>query len=218
MGSNTAKATAGDRVYYAIKASVIAYEFAQGQRIYLEPIAESLGVSTTPVREALNRLAAEGLVIKAPRKGFIALTLNAKTLLGHYELTKLLLVHELEGIDGEARKRLPECEPVADTLYKLNRSAISSPVTLAVYTGRVFRQFASLGGNSHVIRSIERANDHLHYIRTVECRHLQNIHGQLVLMCELLLGSRCEELLETIESYHDTRIELLPDLLDLARR
>jgi len=217
LGSDLAKETAGDRVYYAVKASAIAYEFRQGRRIYMEPIAEGLGVSTTPVREALNRLAAEGLVIKAPRKGFIALTLNADKLLGHYELTKLLLVHELEALDTKTRSRLPQYEPVANILFKLNRSVISNAGTLAGYTGLLFRELASLGGNRHVIRSVDRANDHLYYIRTIECTHFQDIRAQLIGMCELLLGRHCEELLRTLERYHQTRMELLPDMLELAR-
>ncbi len=216
MGSDSASTAAGNHIYHAIKARAIAYDFPQGQRIYLEPIADELGVSTTPVREALNRLAAEDLVIKAPHKGYFAMSLSADNLLGHYELTKLLLVHELEEIGPGVRNKLPEFEPIATVLYKLNRRAITNPETLAVYTGEIFGHIASLGDNDHVIHSIGRANDHLHYIRTVECRHLQNVQSELVMMCELLLGGRCTELLEAIHSYHDTRTELLPELLDLA--
>lgn len=218
MGNGSANKAAGDRIYHAIKASAIAYDFPQGQRIYLEPIADDLHVSTTPVREALNRLAAEDLVIKAPRKGYFAMSLSADNLLGHYELTKLLLVHELERLDAVTRSKLPEFEPIAKVLYKLNRSAISNVDTLASYTGEIFSQIASLGENTHVIHSIDRANDHLHYIRTVECDCLQNVHSELVLLCELLLGGHCEELLEAIRSYHDMRIGRLPELLDLVRR
>ncbi len=218
FGGGTSRATAGDRIYHAIKASVIAYAFPEGKRIYLEPIADELKVSTTPVREALNRLAAEGLVIKAPRKGFLAMSLSAEKLLGHYELTKLLLVHELEQLGDDARQRLPENEAVAQILYKLNRREINNPETLAAYTAQIFGQFASLGGNTHVIHSINRANDHLHYIRTVECSQLHDVQAELIMLCELLLGGHQEELVKSVESYHDTRIELLPEVFDLAKR
>ena len=218
FGSGTARATAGDRIYHAIKASVIAYAFPEGKRIYLEPIAEDLNVSTTPVREALNRLAAEGLVIKAPRKGFLAMSLSADKLLGHYELTKLLIVHELEGLDADARDRLSEHEAIAQVLFKLNRRKIKNPDTLAAYTAEIFHHFAALGGNTHVIHSIGRANDHLHYIRTVECSRLPDVQGELIMLCEMLLGGHPEELAKSVQSYHDTRIELLPELFDLAKR
>ncbi len=213
----SSEAANGDRVYLAIKACVIAFDFPPGQRIYLEPLAEDLGVSTTPVREALNRLAAEDLVIKAPRKGFIAMRLCPDTLRSYHELTKLLLIHELEQLGPKKRAKLAEFEPIATVLYKLNRSTIASAETLAGYTGEIFCHIASLGNNAHVTRSIDRASDHLHYIRTLECRHWQNTQSELIRICELLLGRHCDELLQVLMDYHDTRIELLPKLLDLAR-
>lgn len=208
----------GDRVHQAIKARAVAYDFPQGRRIYLEPLARELGVSTTPVREALNRLAAEDLVIKAPHKGFIAMTLSRHRLLGHYELTRLLLVHELEGLDAEARRKLSEFEPIAGVLYKLNRREVYPADLLASYTGEIFEHMASLGRNADVVASIGRANDHLYYLRTIECGVLPDAHGELVRLCELLLAARCEDLLQAIDAYHDTRISQLPELLEIARR
>src|SRR5690606_37968654 len=160
------------------------------------------GVSTTPVREALNRLVAEDLVIKAPRKGFVAIRLSKENLLGYYELTRLLLVKELEGLDAAERQKLPGCEPIAGVLFKLNRRAISDVSTLAGYTGEVFYHIASLGGNFQVIRSIGRANDHLYYIRTLEGRHLENVQSELVLLCELLLAGRHMDLVKGLRLYH----------------
>jgi DNA-binding GntR family transcriptional regulator len=217
MDRRPARDTAGDRVYRAIKANVIAYAFPQGRRIYLQPLADALGVSTTPVREALNCLAAEGLVIKAPRKGFIAMSLSRENLLGYYELTRLLLAKELAGLDTAARRKLPEFEPIAVVLYKLNRRVLSDANTLTAYTGEIFSDIASLGGNAHVVRSIRHANDHLYYIRTVECRHLENVQSELMLTCELLLAGRYEDLQQAIHNYHDKRIATLPTMLELAR-
>jgi DNA-binding GntR family transcriptional regulator len=214
----SAKNSAGDRIYRAIKASVIAYAFPQGRRIYLQPLADALGVSTTPVREAMNRLAAEDLVIKAPHKGFIAMSLSGKNLRGHHELTRLLLAKELERLDTAGRHKLTEFEPIAMVLFRLNRRVLSDANTLAAYTGEIFSHVASLSGNTHIIRSIGRANDHLYFIRTLECRHLDNVQDELRLICELLLVGNCQELLRTIHRYHDKRTEILPTLLELVTR
>jgi DNA-binding GntR family transcriptional regulator len=208
---------AGDRVYEAIKARIIAFEFPQGERIYLDPIAAALGVSTTPVREALNRLAARNLVIKAPRKGFIAMTLSEDNLLGHYELTRILLIHELEMLEPEARRTLRQCAPIAAVLNKLKRRPTSDVSTLTRYTGEIFAQIGSLRENSRVIYAIEAANDNLYYIRTVECQHLEDVHSELVRLCELLLGGYCEELISAIDAYHDRRVAELPTLMKMLR-
>jgi DNA-binding GntR family transcriptional regulator len=218
METGSWRHAAGDRVYRAIKARVITYAFPQGKRIYLQPLADALGVSTTPVREALNRLAAEDLVIKAPRKGFVALGLSGDNLLDYYDLTRLLLAKELHGLDIDTRRKLHEFEPVAVLLYKLNRRALSDPNTLATYTGEVFAEIASLGDNEHVVQSIRHANDHLHFIRTIECQHLEDVQRELIRLCELVLAGRCEELLRAIHVYHDKRVQVLSTLLEVAGR
>src|SRR5262249_37239980 len=52
-----------DAVYDALKASILEGELGAGARLREEEIAERLGVSRTPVREALGRLEAEGLLV-----------------------------------------------------------------------------------------------------------------------------------------------------------
>ncbi len=204
---------AGDRVYQAIKARLVAYEFPQGERIYLEPIAESLGVSTTPVREAMNRLAERDLVVKAANKGFVAMTLSGARLKGHYELTRLLLTLGLEELSPGVQRELPNYAPIADIVNKLNRRVITDVGTLARYTGEIFSAIAALTGNSAVMLAIDRANDHLHFVRTLECRHIGSVQGELTGFCELLLSGEREELVAAIHAYHDERIALLPELL-----
>lgn len=208
----------GDRVYQAIKAGAIRYAFPDGRRIHLQPLADALGVSTTPIREALNRLAAEDLVIKAPRKGFIAISLSEDNLRGYYELTRRLVTQELEKLDTAARDKLSEYEPIAGVLYKLNRRTLSDAEVLADYAGQAFYDIAALNENVHAMRLAEHANDQLFFIRTAECRHLENVQDELKLLCELLLAGRCEELLEQVGRYHEKRIGALEALLNIARR
>ncbi len=65
-----------DRIYEALKetiASINIYEGESAPRLDERQLSESLGVSRTPVREALARLEQEGLVRIVPRRGvFIA--------------------------------------------------------------------------------------------------------------------------------------------------
>lgn len=210
--------SAGDRVYQAIKARVIAYEFPQGERIYLESLAAHLGVSTTPVREAMNRLAAKDLVVKAPRKGFFAMVLSKDKVSGHYDLTRIILSHELQRLGEDAIERLSEYEPIAGVLNKLNRRSLTDAGTLARYTGDVFAAISSISGNCGAIQSIDAANDHLYYIRTIECRLISNVQKELIHICELLLSRNVSALIAGINHYHTRRMALLPTLIELARQ
>ena len=63
-------ATIAERAYQAIKTAILEGHFLPGARIKAEELAESLGTSRMPVREGLNRLAAEGLVEGLPHRGF----------------------------------------------------------------------------------------------------------------------------------------------------
>jgi DNA-binding GntR family transcriptional regulator len=209
---------AGDRVYQALKARLIAYDFPQGERIYLEQIAESLGVSTTPVREAMNRLAERNLVIKAPQKGFFAVTLSKENLLGHYELTRLLLEHELQALGLEAGRLQPDYQPIAVCLNRLHRRPNADATALARYSGDIFAAISSLRQSSGAVLAIEAANDHLYYIRTVECRYIDDVRSELILFCELLLGGCCDQLIGRISTYHHQRVQLLPKLIENGRR
>lgn len=59
----------GDDVYLAIKRALAGNEYGAGQYLREEQLAKSLGVSRTPVREALRRLDAEGWVETRPNYG-----------------------------------------------------------------------------------------------------------------------------------------------------
>jgi DNA-binding GntR family transcriptional regulator len=54
--------SAADQVYAVLRDRIAAGRIARGDRLHQEDLAAELGVSRTPVREALRRLAAEGLV------------------------------------------------------------------------------------------------------------------------------------------------------------
>ena len=208
----------GDRVYQAIKARLVACEFPQGERIYLEPIADALGVSTTPVREAMNRLAERDLVIKAENKGFFAVTLSEERFRGNYELTCLLLTLGLENLPPEQQQRMHNYAPIANILNRLNRRVITDIGALVRYTGEIFSAIGALIDNSAVQLAIDRANDHLYFVRTLECRRIAGVQGELGRFCELLLSGEQDELIAAIQGYHEERLDLLPKLMHEAAR
>lgn len=62
-------AQATERAYTQIRSLLVAGSYAPGTRLREEDLAERTGVSRTPVREALRRLAVEGFVEFQPRRG-----------------------------------------------------------------------------------------------------------------------------------------------------
>ena len=60
--------TLGDTIYRYLKSEIIEGKLEPNQRIQLREVADSFGVSTTPVREAVQKLAVEGYLIVNARK------------------------------------------------------------------------------------------------------------------------------------------------------
>jgi DNA-binding GntR family transcriptional regulator len=69
--------TAYDFVYRVLRRAVLDGTFQDGARLYQTEIGQRLGVSTTPVREALHKLASEGLVDFDAGRGAIVHVLSA---------------------------------------------------------------------------------------------------------------------------------------------
>src|SRR5919106_3594005 len=59
-----------DDVHEAIKARIMDHAIAPGARVSIDGLARELGVSPTPVREALARLESAQLVVKEPLRGY----------------------------------------------------------------------------------------------------------------------------------------------------
>ena len=79
-----------DKIYETLKNQIINEELKPGERLLDDKLASTFGVSRTPVREALTRLAGEGLVEIVPRSGVYVKKLTAEEVEEIYEVRKAL--------------------------------------------------------------------------------------------------------------------------------
>ena len=79
MASDT-KTTRSDCVYALLRADVLAGRRPPGQRLKFSDLSTSYDASVTVIREALTRLAGEGLVVAEPRLGYSVTDLSADRL------------------------------------------------------------------------------------------------------------------------------------------
>jgi DNA-binding GntR family transcriptional regulator len=80
-----------DDVYEAVKALIMDAKVQPGGQLTIDTLARELGVSQTPVREALARLESDGLVVKQGKRGYFAThELNAQEIEEMYALRLLL--------------------------------------------------------------------------------------------------------------------------------
>ena len=62
--------TAGERVYRRIRSDIIFGRLRPAQRLKLDAVKESYGISISTLRELLNRLTSEGLIVAESARGF----------------------------------------------------------------------------------------------------------------------------------------------------
>lgn len=82
--------TLWEQVRERLREEILSGELAPGTVLSEVSLAESLGVSRGPIREALGRLASEGLVTSTPRRGAIVTELTPDEFVGAYQVREAL--------------------------------------------------------------------------------------------------------------------------------
>jgi DNA-binding GntR family transcriptional regulator len=88
--------TAGERVYRRIRSDIVFGRLAPSQRLKLEVIKEAYGVSISTLRELLNRLTSEGLIVAESARGFEVAPVSPEHFKETANLRLLLESHALE--------------------------------------------------------------------------------------------------------------------------
>src|SRR5690242_4572036 len=103
---------AATRVYQHLKRAILEQLHTGGTLLTEAEIADAVGVSRTPVREALLRLESEGLVVLYPKRGALVLPVSAQEIDDVIEARTLVEVHAAERV-------WPRREALAEALAPL---------------------------------------------------------------------------------------------------
>jgi DNA-binding GntR family transcriptional regulator len=79
-----------EQMYEALRELILKNSYGPNEVLQIDRLAEEFGVSATPVREALVRLEAEGLVNLIPNKGAVVTDIKAEDISNTWEMRKLL--------------------------------------------------------------------------------------------------------------------------------
>jgi DNA-binding GntR family transcriptional regulator len=190
-----------DRVYLRLRRAIHEGTLPPGARLVERQLADRLGVSRAPVRDALHMLERDGLVASAGRRGKIVATLSARDAWEVYSLRATLeamafrlaalqatpaAIAELESIVGEMRAKCDEGD--ADTLASLDMR-FHEAVCRASGHGRLLWAWTAM---SRQIQLLIHVDTHV-----AEAQY-QDVHG---------LPARHERLLAAIRSGDDEAAE-----------
>ncbi len=154
----------GDRVYATLREFLRAGRLVAGQPLQEAAIAAQLGVSRTPVREALARLASDGLVV-AEGRSFVLPSLAVHDIEEIYALRFLL--------EPEALRQVAASRPGRRQFAPLRAALESMEEAAEAGDGRAFMEanyryrdaWTALVPNWRLVRAIQLYADHVRYLR-----------------------------------------------------
>jgi len=141
--------------------------FPPGERINEVAFARELGVSRTPVREALNRLARDGFVRFVPNRGFLARDLTPELVRDLYELRAAIEVAAVRLACVRATDKA--IEELARAWQTATGNAASRRIESLTAADEAFHlSISRLSGNLQLETNLERVNAQIRYFRHVD--------------------------------------------------
>jgi DNA-binding GntR family transcriptional regulator len=151
-----------DEVYGALRAKILTCQLSPGERLDVDGIAQQLGVSRTPVKDALSRLSAERLIEIQPRRGTFVSPIRA------VQVDEIFAVRE--ALELKACELLADKldDDLIDTLRQLNEELAKPKISLqdnARFDMLFHQLLVERCGNRRLLELYNDLNAHLQIAR-----------------------------------------------------
>ena len=158
MTSNERSSTHAQRALIVLRKRILGGELPGGTRLFEVALAEDLGISRTPVRAALSRLAEEALLDRTAGGGFVVRSFAVADVVDTIELRGVL-----EGTAARlaAERGVPEAmlAEAREILRLIDRNFLGQSIDMEVYSAlnlRFHRHLALMSQSNVLCREIER--------------------------------------------------------------
>ncbi len=159
-----------DRVYEAVKSMASSFQLKPDERINETTLARSLNTSRTPLREALNRLAAEGLLALKAGKGFYCRSLGPKEIMDLYEV-RLAIERATVRLACE-RATDEQIAELLDYIKQVSPNYADIDEQQHAFVDEGFHiRIATMTGNVQFVRVLDNINSRIHFIRWVDMKN-----------------------------------------------
>lgn len=142
----------------SIRDSILRGVFAPGARLVEARLADELGISRAPIREALHRLIEEGLLIDKPRHGVVVRELTATDFVDIYNVR---LAIETSAVRLVTRRQ-PPLDSVEALIRAMGKAADQNNVGLVVDRElAIHEEFCRLSGNTYFHSAFRSLSGHI---------------------------------------------------------
>jgi DNA-binding GntR family transcriptional regulator len=159
------RARASDSVYQILRDSILTQVFKPGERLNVKDLADKLGVSYTPLKEAINRLVAEGLIEINPRSGTYVTGINERDLAETFEIRMAL---ECLAAEKAIDRVTPEVIDRIRRLIAELEKPISTDIERSMHNQKnveLHDLIIELSGNRKLVEFYQRLNAHIKIAR-----------------------------------------------------
>ena len=204
--------------YQRLKLLVIQYRFRPLAPLRPTELARQFGVSATPIREALTRLYAEGLIMQVPNHGFSAKQLNEREMTDLFEHAFLLMRHAAEKdilaftLSGINKPMDLEFGPTG-SVVNITDDLLHSH---AKFLEQLYERIVSLARNDSMTATIRGFNDKTHYIRLLDLEtpgHLEQIAPMVFDLIDRLLNADVAGIGHNLSNQSERMKTVLPALI-----
>ncbi|MCL2717712.1 MAG: GntR family transcriptional regulator [Lachnospiraceae bacterium] len=126
-----------DVVFNALRRAILTGRFKPGERLLEVHLGEQLGVSRTPIREAMRKLELEGLVTMIPRRGAVVAEMTVKSMRDVLEVRRTLDVLSVElaceRINADELKKLAEARDTFIAALRTGNTATMAAADVAFH-------------------------------------------------------------------------------------
>ena len=154
-----------DIVFEALREAILSGSLAPGERLMEIQLAEDMGVSRTPVREAIRKLELEGFVVMIPRKGTYVAGLSMKQMSEVFEVRAAL--EELAVDLSAERISDEELEQLEHLLISISDEMVKDDIETIVKLDEEFHDLLyKTARNSRLSSAINHLTEQMHRYRT----------------------------------------------------
>jgi DNA-binding GntR family transcriptional regulator len=157
-----------EKVYNFIKTNIINYNYPPGYNLNLGQLSELLGVSPTPIKDALFRLAGEGLVEIAPRKGTYVKDVTLEDI---HEILKVRVILETAAVEAITAGLTDEQLSMFSGLYeqmisvRVGENDVASYKAYMEHDSEFHLLFFQILGNQRLLNIYRNLNAHIQIVR-----------------------------------------------------
>lgn len=158
-----------ERSYRRLRDMAITYGFRPGERLNEGELARKLEVSRTPLREAMHRLASEGLLVFLAGRGFHARPLEVEAVHDLYEVRRAL---ETAIVALACERATPQwrADIRAYIQHSMAAQETAAPEELLALDEGFHERLADAAGNAEFARMLGNVNARIYFFRWVDMR------------------------------------------------